>query len=98
VVSDRNRDASNYVKAEQGFFKSLVQLHGVCVREEEAFVGMTIKQKGTSDWLGVLRRTGSDGVGQVCFGNGVDFVGALLGLEAAIAGNRWREDKPWTPG
>jgi hypothetical protein len=86
-----------YVVLEQGMFGPLPQLHAVLVRNDEDAVSLQVKHRGPGDWLAVLRRLGSEGQPQVAFGSGYDFVGALLGLDAALASNRWREDKPWQP-
>lgn len=84
-----------YVVLEQGMFRPLQQLHAVLVRAAEDCVGLNVKHRDSGDWIAVLRRFGPDGTPQVAFGSGVDFIGALMGLEGSLAANRWREDKPW---
>jgi len=64
----------------------------------EDFVDLRVKQRAYGDWLGIAKRYGPDGGLEVCFGTGHDFVSALLGLNGAMAANRWKPDKPWAPG
>jgi hypothetical protein len=45
--------------------------------------------------LAVAKGYGTDGGPTVCFGVGYDMVLCLMALESTIAGNHWKEDKPW---
>lgn len=77
---------------------TLPQLGAFLVRENPDMVSLTLKQRGVGDWLAVLKAFDADGGPIVCFGTGFDVVGCLLGLEGALAANRWRVDKPWEGG
>jgi hypothetical protein len=93
-----DKGTNPYVQLEQGMFRPLPQLHAVLVRADEECAGLNVKHRDSGDWIAVLRRYGPDGQPQVAFGSGVDFIGALMGLEGSLAANRWREDRPWKPG
>ena len=93
----RTEGDNPYVVLEQGMFVPLPQLHAVLVRNAEEAVGLTVKHRDSGDWIAVLRRYGPDGDPQVIFGSGIDFIGALMGLEGSLAAGRWRVDTPWVP-
>lgn len=65
--------------------------------DEEDFLTLYVKMKEDRTLLGVLKRYGSDGGPEVCFGSGYTIAGCFLGLEGSIAANKWRPDKPWEP-
>jgi hypothetical protein len=97
-MAQRKREDNPYVRLELGLFEGLPQLHKVLVRADEDALGLNVKHRAPGDWLAIARRYGADGGPEVCFGTGYDLCGALLGLESAIAANRWREDTPWDNG
>lgn len=84
-----------------GLYNALVDSAGnlaaVVAYHSEDFVDLRVKQRGEGDWLGIVKRYGSDGGLEVCFGTGHDFVSCLLGLNGAMANDRWKPDKPWSP-
>ena len=96
-MAAQRQESNAYVDLEQAVFTKLPQLHSVLVRNDGDAVGLQLKHRGPSDWIAVLRRDGHAGGPEVAFGTGFDVIGCLLGLEGALAADRWREDKPWTP-
>jgi hypothetical protein len=97
-VTKGRSDASAYVLVEQAVYGRLPQLRGLVFTRAGDFAGLNIRQRGAGDWIAVAKRYGDDGGPQVLFATGFDFVGLLLNLEGSLAADRWREDKPWTPG
>ena len=75
----------------------LPQITALVMRDPELFDRLTVRQRGPNDVVCVLKRFADGPHGEVCFGTGSDFLGALLGLEGALSAGRWREDKPWVP-
>lgn len=71
------------------------QLYSLVGRDPVDFLSLTLRQRGPSDFVCVLKRVGADGAPEVCFSNGFDFVSALLALEGTVAANRWRVDVPY---
>lgn len=72
-------------------------LHWGQIAHEDA-IEVRIKQRGPGDWMAIAKRFGPDGGPQVLFGTGYDFLSCVLGLNGAMAGDRWRADKPYRPG
>jgi hypothetical protein len=66
--------------------------------DPEDFISLLIKQKEDGTCLAVFKRYGPDGGPMVCFGSGYEIAGCLIGLEGAVAANKWRVDRPWEPG
>lgn len=66
--------------------------------DEESFLGLNVKLMDDGTCLAIVKQYSSDGTPMVCFGGGYSYVGALMAVDAAIQGNRWRVDKPWQPG
>jgi len=97
-VARSEGSSSPYVRLEVGLFGVCSQLRAVFGVESPEGLALTVKQRAPGDWIAVAKRSGPDGGPQVAFGSGYDLVGALLGLEGALAANRWREDRPWKPG
>lgn len=89
------KDAYNVVY--DGFVTGAGNLSAFALRNLDDFVELRVKQRGFSDWIGVAKRYGEDGGLEVCFGTGFDFTSCLLGLDGAMAANRWKADKPWSP-
>ena len=56
-----------------------------------------LRCRGESDWLAVAKRVGDDGGPEVVFANGFDFVSCWLALNASMAADQWKVDKPWKP-
>jgi len=75
----------------------LPSLYRVLVVNRSDFERLTVYQRSENDILAVLKRISDDGSPQVCFGNGFDFVAALVGLEGALRAGKWRADRP-APG
>lgn len=61
------------------------------------FDRISVRQRGPSDYVAVFKVDGDDGTPLVAFGNGPDFVSAIMGLEGAITANRFKVDQPWLP-
>ena len=59
----------------------------------EGIVSLKVSYRGENDWLAIAKRYGEGGTIDVCFGSGLDFVGALLGLDHALDNDKWRPDK-----
>lgn len=72
-------------------------LHWGQVADADA-VEVRFRHRGPSDWLAIAKRFGADGEPQVLFGTGYDFLSCVLGLNGAMAGDRWRADRPYQPG
>ncbi len=70
--------------------------HWACTNEVDA-LDVRLRCRAPGDWVAVAKRVGDDGAHQVIFANGFDFVSCWLALNASMAGNRWRKDKPWVP-
>lgn len=68
--------------------------HWGSVDEEDA-LSVRLTCRGAGDWVAVAKRVGADGEHQVIFANGFDYVSCWLALNASMAGDRWRKDKPW---
>lgn len=82
---------------ERAIRDALPHLASLLLREDQGFLGLTVKMRGPQDVVVVVKREGSAGAAEVLFGSGYDLCGALAGANGAAAANRWREDKPWTP-
>lgn len=65
--------------------------------DEEDFKEIRFKLRDDRTTLAVLKVYGSDGGPMVCFGSGYGIVGSLMSVNASIAGNAWKPDKPWRP-
>jgi len=59
----------------------------------KGMVSLKVTFRGDNDYLAIAKRYNDDGVVEVCFGSGAEFVGSLLGLEVAMDQNKWRPDK-----
>jgi len=57
------------------------------------FNSVRIQYRGQYDYMAVCKRWGPDGTPEVIFGSGSDFIGCILGLEAALDKGAWRPDK-----
>jgi len=77
--------------------QQLPSLYRVLVVNRGDFDRLTVYQRSQDDILAVLKRVSADGSPEVCFGNGFDFVAALVGLEGSLKAGKWRADKP-APG
>ena len=64
---------------------------------EDEFIELRIKSRPDGSMLVILKRYGDDGGPMVLFANGYGASGVLLATDAAIQGDAWRVDKPWTP-
>lgn len=73
--------------------KSCPNLAEQVSKDATDFNSIRIQYRGVYDWLAVCKRWGEDGSPEVIFGSGPDFVGAILGLEAALDKGAWRPDK-----
>lgn len=73
------------------------QVYNLMTRGDGDFRGLTfsVKDEGV---VSVLKAYNGEGLPVVLFGSGYDALSALLGLEGAMAADRWKEDRPWTPG
>lgn len=93
-------DNTPYGRLYNVFIDVCPQLLGLVGRHSEDFKELRVYQRGENDCLGVLKRYNSDGKPEVLFGNGQDFVAALLALEGSYTAARWREEKPapWEKG
>lgn len=63
--------------------------------DEETFVSLYFKHQDDGTVLAVAKRYGPDGGPQVCFGGGYGVIGAMLSLNATIASDNWKTDKPY---
>lgn len=63
----------------------------------KGYISIKCTWRGESDFLAVAKRYGDDGLVQVLFGSGTDYVSALIGLEQAFDADKWRRDK-WANG
>lgn len=70
---------------------------GLVAKGDSGFISLAVKYRAEYDFLAVAKRYNNDGRVDVIFGSGTDFVGSLLGLEAAIEDDKWRPDK-WLNG
>jgi len=64
---------------------------------EDDLVGLNVKAKDDGTCLAVLKRLGSSGAPEVCFGVGYGFYGALFAIDRTVQGGNWKPDKPWSP-
>lgn len=62
------------------------------------FRGMSVKVSDGGYILLVFKRVNGDGLPQVVFAGGDDIVDALRELDRNIATDKWKEEKPWSPG
>jgi hypothetical protein len=83
------------VRLEEALVGVVPQLAAVLLRDSSGFQALTVRWRGPSDVLCVLRRETPEEGPQVCFGGGYDPAGALVALNAAVTGGRWKEDRPW---
>lgn len=103
-MSKQEARAKGYARKEpynvvyDALFGALGNLHAAAVKAEGEFIELRVKQRGYADWLAIAKRVGADGGSEVIFGVGHDLVSALLGLNGAMAANRWRPDRPYKPG
>jgi len=58
---------------------------------------LRVKVRDDGTWIAIGKGYGNDGGPVVAFGSGYDALSALQGLEGALAANKWRVDKPWSP-
>lgn len=86
---------SPYVRLEAALQSATPQVYNLYRGDALDFVSLSVRHRGANDFIAVLRSLDEDGGPIVCFGTGFDYVGALLGLEGAVMGNRWRKDEPW---
>lgn len=96
--SKGNRPSSAFEQIHASWATYLSNVYGWAVRGEEDALSVTIKCRGTGDWIGIAKRVGDDGAPEVCFGNAFDFVSCVLALNASMAAGRWRPDSPWKGG
>lgn len=59
----------------------------------DGIISLKVSYRGENDWLAIAKRYGEDGTIDVCFGSGLDYVGAILGLDRALDNDKWRPDK-----
>lgn len=85
-----------YGQVEEQVLRLFPQLSSV-LTDERRFAGLSFKVKPDGTTMGILKRVTVKGEAQVLFATGYGTVGALIGLEMAMAGNNWRVDKPWNP-
>lgn len=64
---------------------------------EKGCISLKVTYRGADDFLAIAKRYGDDGIVQVCFGSGIEYVAALIGLEQAMDMDKWRPDK-WANG
>lgn len=64
----------------------------------EDFSEIRLKARDDGTILAIAKGYGSDGAPVVLFGSGYDIVLALIALDGAIQGGKWRVDKPWPNG
>lgn len=95
-TSKNDSGMRRWLELEESLTDNIPQVMSV-LNNEHDFISIYIKLKEDGTCLGVLKRYGSDGGPQVCFGSGYGVSGCFVALEASIAGNNWRQDKPW-PG
>lgn len=97
-MADRKEQSERReVSLERALRVALPQLAGLLLREDQGFLELRIKQRAYAEVVVVVKREDAAGGTEVLFGVGYDVLGALLGADGAMAGNRWREDRPWTP-
>lgn len=77
--------------------RSLVPHLHAWLTSEEDVVGLHVKHQPDGTFLAIAKGYDEAGGPIVCFGGGYGFFGALLTLDAALQGNRWRVDRPWQP-
>lgn len=77
----------------QALFKACPNFTALFQSGGAEFNSVRIQFRGVYDFLAVCKRWGPDGTPEVIFGSGPDFVGAVLGLEAALEQGAWRPDK-----
>ena len=65
--------------------------------DPDQFIELRIKLRGDGSYLAILKGYGSDGTPLVCFGVGYGVAGALMAINATVAGGHWRVDKPYEP-
>lgn len=63
--------------------------------KEEDFVELRLKMRDDNTVLAIAKGFGPDGGPVVCFGSGYGVVGAMMAVDSAIQGGRWKYDKPW---
>jgi hypothetical protein len=62
-------------------------------------VRVMVKRRGDGDWIAVLSvYDPDDESGRVAFGVGFDWVGAVVALNAAVAGDNFKVEKPYNNG
>ncbi len=89
--------ATPYSKAHAAVYEFGHHLASLLVGGGSAdFDRISVRQRGEMDWVAVVKAVDSDGLPVVAFGNGSDFVSAVMGVSGAIASDRWRPDQPWT--
>ena len=76
----------------------LPNIYSFAVKREEDAYEIRFRCRGPGDWIGIAKRTGSDGQAEVLFGTAFDFVSCVLAVNAAMSGDRWRDDRPWDGG
>ncbi len=84
-----------WLQLDRSFQAEVPQVASVFAAEDD-FLSILIKHQDDGSCLAVIKRFGPDGAPMVAFGGGYGVAGALMALDATIAGNRWRVDKPWS--
>lgn len=65
--------------------------------QTDSFNRLKLLSRADGTVLAVASGFGSDGGPVVCFGSGYGVSAALMALDASMAGNNWKVEKPWTP-
>jgi hypothetical protein len=73
--------------------KTLPELRRYLTQPSRGLISLKCAWRGEGDWLAIAKRYTDEGVVQVCFGSGTDFVSSLIGLEVAMDNDKWRPDK-----
>lgn len=84
------------VNMEKEMRVSLPQLFSL-LNNEADFVSLLVKMRDDGNCLAIAKAIGEDGTPMVCFGAGYGYILALFAIERTMAGNHWRQDKPWKP-
>ena len=90
-------DVDRWVDIVQYLQVELPHVMGWLNRRDD-FAELRLKARDDGTILAIAKGYGADGGPMVAFGVGYDVVLALMALGGSIQANRWRPDKPWTPG
>lgn len=88
-------EGSSYYEVSVCLNRHAAQLYSVVAQNSEDFISLSVRRRGDSDFVAVLKRLGPDGAPEIAFGNGNDCVTCLLGLSGAVAAGRWKVDVPY---